>query len=111
MHEPRITIAENPGRAIGPAAQRSMIDAAADREIGGAVARRQPMHFRQVVGRPYVVVADITNPCAAGAANALIVGSTLASAVLRQIPPQNPFLSERSDQRFRVVLAPVTDDD
>jgi hypothetical protein len=56
-------------------------------------------------------MADVANPFTARAANALIIGKALASAVSRKIPPRNPIGPKRGNYRLGVVFAAVTDND
>jgi hypothetical protein len=62
-----------------------------------------------MIGRPDVVVPEVTDPVSARAPYPLIIGQALAASVRRQIAPNDLVVSERPDDGFGLIRAAVAD--
>ena len=62
-----------------------------------------------MIGRPDVVVPEVTDPVSARAPYPLIIGQALAARVRRQIAPNDLVVSERPDDGFGLIRAAVAD--
>ena len=81
MIEGRTLTIEHPGNVVEVGIFRTIIDAAANREIEVVSGCDQIPQSLEVVGSPNVVMADISDPIAGCLGNAEIVWSTLAAAI------------------------------
>src|SRR3954465_955585 len=93
------------------APRRSVIDAAAHHEVSFACGRYCLCKALQMIRSPDVVVTDVANPVATGAADAFIVGIALASGVLRQVAPLNILMREGTHGSLGVIRAAIANDD
>ena len=86
-----IVLVEQP-RDVGIVASfRSVPCAAADCKIQGFAGSDGPGYSFEMIGRPYIIMADIGNPAPARCAYAFIVGKALAAGILRQVQPFDLF--------------------